>query len=191
MIQEHTIPSASETCLNVGYHVNKILFATDLSADSPQIFQYVLFMARQFNADVTALHVIDKYSRQMQFAWNTHFSRIERERIAAQELQETMKEMLLREKSAAEGGKIAGANMYTPEQLGVHADNKVVFGNVAEQILKVSKKLAVDLIVLGAHEKPLMHKYTNSISKRLLKQSAIPVTTIPVERNQVTNRLWS
>ena len=66
-----------------------------------------------------------------------------------------------------------------PEQLGLTVENKVVFGNVEEQILKQSVNSDCDLIVMGAHEKPLF-TFTTTLSKRVMKRSQIPVTVVPI-----------
>ncbi|PID44427.1 MAG: hypothetical protein CR981_01420 [Proteobacteria bacterium] len=183
MTEQNTTQAASmKAHADAGYHIKKILYATDLSADSPRIFQYVLSIARQTDADVTCLHVIDRYSKRAQFTLNTQFSKKQREEMATKELQDVMEEMLLRSRSVAEGGRIPADRTYTPAQLGVKSENKVVFGTIEEQILKVSIKLDIDLIVIGAHERPLVHTYGNSISRKLLDRSSIPITIIPIKR---------
>ena len=66
-----------------------------------------------------------------------------------------------------------------PEQLGLTIVDKVVYGNVEEQILKHSVNSNCDLIVMGAHEKPLF-TFTTTLSKRVMKRSKLPVTVVPI-----------
>jgi nucleotide-binding universal stress UspA family protein len=57
--------------------------------------------------------------------------------------------------------------------------DKVVYGNVEEQILKHSVNSNCDLVVMGAHEKPFF-TFTTTLSKRVMKRSKVPVTVIPI-----------
>jgi K+-sensing histidine kinase KdpD len=66
-----------------------------------------------------------------------------------------------------------------PEQLGLKTVNKVVFGNVEEQILKHSVNSNCDLIVMGAHEKSFF-TFTTTLPKRVMKRSKVPVTVVPI-----------
>jgi len=44
--------------------IKRILYATDLTKSAPKVYQYVLFLAKQFNAEIVCLHVIDHFSQQ-------------------------------------------------------------------------------------------------------------------------------
>ena len=39
--------------------IKRILYATDLTESAPRVYQYVLYLAQQFNAEIVCLHVID------------------------------------------------------------------------------------------------------------------------------------
>lgn len=136
--------------LTVRKAVKKILYATDLSPEAPQVYQYVLFMANQFGAEVTCLHVIDQPSEEAQVALTAYLPR---------------------------EGSGDGLN---PKSLGVSSVKKVVYGNVEDQILAQSQHNDADLIILGAHRKPNSDTYFNSISKRVLRRSKVPVTIVPI-----------
>ncbi|MBT4089271.1 MAG: universal stress protein, partial [Deltaproteobacteria bacterium] len=58
-------------------------------------------------------------------------------------------------------------------------ENKVVFGNTEEQVLKQSINSNCDLIVMGAHEKPRF-TFTTTLSKRVMQRSKVPVAVVPL-----------
>ncbi len=61
MSQNNTKQISQDTLTSTN-HIKRILYATDLTKSAPKVYQYVLYLARQFNAEVICIHVIDKYS---------------------------------------------------------------------------------------------------------------------------------
>ncbi len=160
--------------------VKRILYATDLSPEAPQVYQYVLFVANQFGAAVTCLHVIDQPSKEAQLALATYLSKDRREELTSKNLQEAMAEMLRRDEQDYIRQTIGSGDELNPKELGITSVKKVVNGNVEEQILEQSEKIGADLVILGAHRKPNSDTYFNSISKRVLRRSKVPVTIVPI-----------
>jgi nucleotide-binding universal stress UspA family protein len=91
----------------------------------------------------------------------------------------SLEEMVHRNRQTFIRQQLGTENGLYPEELGLTVENKVVFGNVEEQILKHSVDSNCDLIVMGAHEKPFS-TFTTTLSKRVMKRSRIPVTIIPL-----------
>jgi nucleotide-binding universal stress UspA family protein len=65
---------------------------------------------------------------------------------------------------------------------GIDAEGLLVQGATIEMILAESKKLAIDLIVSGHTEHGFFYNaFVGSVSAELIKQSKIPVLTVPLE----------
>ena len=160
--------------------IKRILYATDLTESAPRVYQYVLYLAQQFNAEIVCLHVIDRYSQSAAMNLAMYYLTNEEKReIANCEKNKSLKEMAHRNRQAFIGQQLGREDGLYPEQLGLKIENKVVFGNVEEQILKQSVDSNCDLVVMGAHEKPFF-TFTTTLSKRVMNRSKIPVTVVPI-----------
>ncbi len=160
--------------------INRILYATDLTGSAPKAYQYVLSLAKQCGAEIVCLHVIDTYSQNtnMAFAMSYLTSEARRE-ILLRQRNTLLEEMAHRNRQTFIRQQLGTEDGLYPEQLGLTVENKVVFGNIEEQILKHSVDSNCDLIVMGAHEKPF-YTFTTTLSKRVMKRSNVPVTIVPL-----------
>ncbi|MBT8333033.1 MAG: universal stress protein [Deltaproteobacteria bacterium] len=161
-------------------HIKRILYATDLTESAPRAYQYVLYLAKQFNAEIVCLHVIDRYSQNaaMTFAMS-YLTKEDKHEILLRERNKSLEEMVRRNSQTFISQQFGTEDGLYPEQLGLKIENKVVFGNVEEQILKHSVDSNCDLVVLGAHEKSCF-TFTTTLSKRVTKRSKVPVTVVPI-----------
>ncbi len=57
---------------------------------------------------------------------------------------------------------------------------EVCEGYPAEEILKKVAEIKVDLIVMGAHEKGLIHTFLGSVAKSVLRRSRVPIVVVPL-----------
>ena len=179
MSQNNTNQMVQET-LTSKNQIKRILYATDLTKSAPKVYQYVLYLAKQFNAEIVCLHVIDTYSQNaaMAFAMSYLTKEVQQE-IRLREHNKSLEEMAHRNRQTFIRQQLGLEDGLYPEQLGLTVVNKVVYGNVEEQILKHSVNLNCDLVVMGAHEKPLF-TFTTTLSKRVMKRSKVPVTVVPI-----------
>lgn len=161
-------------------HIKRILYATDLTESAPKVYQYVLYLAKQFNAEIVCLHVIDNYSQNaaMTFAMS-YLTKEDKQEILNRERNKSLEEMAHRNRQTFIRQQLGLEDGLYPEQLGLKIEDKVVFGNVEEQILKHSANSNCDLVVMGAHEKPFF-TFTTTLSKRVMKRSKVPVTVVPI-----------
>lgn len=168
-----------DTLLNKN-HVKRILYATDLTESAPKVYQYVLYLAKQCNAEIVCLHVIDRYSQNaaMTFAMY-HLTKEDKKEIFLRERNKALEEMAQRNRQTFIRQQFGREDGLYPEQLGLTIEAKVVFGNVEEQILQQSVDLNCDLVVMGAHEKPFF-TFTTTLAKRVTKRSKVPVTVVPI-----------
>ncbi len=179
MSQNNTNQMPQDTLTNKN-HIKRILYATDLTKSAPKVYQYVLYLAKQFNAEIVCLHVIDKYSQNAAMTFAMYYLTKEvKQEILLRESNKSLEEMAHRNRQTFIRQQLGIEDGLYPEQLGLTIVDKVVFGNVEEQILKHSVNSNCDLIVMGAHEKPLF-TFTTTLSKQVMKRSKVPVTTVPI-----------
>ena len=63
---------------------------------------------------------------------------------------------------------------------GLDCEALLIQGSTVETILRQSKKLSVDMVVVGSHGKGILrHLLVGSISEGVLKQSSVPVLVVP------------
>jgi len=63
---------------------------------------------------------------------------------------------------------------------GLDCEALLIQGPTVETILRQSKKLSVDMVVVGSHGKGILrHLLVGSISEGVLKQSSVPVLVVP------------
>lgn len=158
------------------YKMKKILYTTDLSPAAPRVFQYALFLANQFNAHVTSLHVLEELSQDAKFAFATYFSDEDGKELMARKEREAQEEMKARVEKLCSQTSLSDGACIDPERLSI----KVTKGYPEEEILKIAKEIDADLIVMGAHEKGFTHTFLGSVAKRILRRSRIPVTIVPL-----------
>ena len=178
MSQDNTKKRPQDTLTNKN-QIRRILYATDLTKSAPKVYQYVLYLAKQFNAEIICLHVIDKYSQDANMTLATYFPKEVQQEILLRERNKAREEMVYRNRQTFIRQQLGLEDGLCPEQLGLTIMDKVVFGNVEEQILKNSVNSDCDLVVMGAHEKPLF-TFTTTLSKRVMKRSKVPVTVVPI-----------
>lgn len=161
-------------------NIKKILYATDLTESAPRVYQYVLSLARQFNAEIVCLHVIDRFSQSSPMTFAMYYlTKEDKQAIFNRERNTSLEEMAHRNRQTFIRQHLGIEDGLVPEQLGLKIENKVAFGNIEEQILKHSVNSSCDIIVMGAHEKPFFD-FTTTLSKRVVKRSKVPVTVVPI-----------
>lgn len=173
----HSAPGTTLRGNIMANKIQKILYATDLSQAAPQVFQYALFIANQFNAHITSLHVVEELSLEAKYAFSTYFREEAGKEMFAKREHEAMDEINDRIRKLCE----------TPPEDGEPVDLnrleiRVTKGYPEEQILKISKEIDADLIIMGAHEKGFTHTFLGSVAKRVLRRSRIPVTIVPLAK---------
>ena len=107
------------------------------------------------------------------------YTKVVKQEIFLRESNKSLKEMAHRNRQTFIRQQLGMENGLYPEQLGLTIVNKVVYGNVEEQILHHSVDSNCNLIVMGAHEKPLF-TFSTTLSQRVMKRSKVPVTVVPI-----------
>jgi universal stress protein A len=140
---------------------DKILIAIDFSENSNYAFEYALTLARQFNAELTLMHVINEpVDLRGFYVPHISFEQLEKEIEAGA--------VSMMEKFCQE--KLAGFTGY---------QTAIITGIPYEEIIRKSQEISASLIVLGTHGRTgLDHIIFGSTAERVVRASTCPVLTI-------------
>lgn len=138
-----------------------IVTAIDFSENSDYAFDYALTLARQFNARLQILHVINEpVDLRGFYVPHLSFEQLEKE------IEESAENMM--EKFCAT--RLEGFSNYT---------TSIVSGIPYEEIIQVADDAKASLIVLGTHGRTgLDHFIFGSTAERVVRSASCPVLTI-------------
>jgi len=154
----------------------KILYSTDLSKSSAMAFKQAVYLAKQTGAEIHILHVVEKLSNDAKVTFQTYV-------IDNRSRQELLDERIVFAKNKLAQYQNAFWERLDGEDLSVRKSIKslkVIEAYPAETILKTSKDLDVDLIVMGTHEKGMLQTFLGSVAKSVLNRSTVPVLIVPL-----------
>ena len=158
----------------------RILYATDLSPNSTHALRYANMIARQNDALMTVLHVVEApspttYALLSSFLEVSEIKAKRTEQINYHINQIRRRLDLLCEKECR----------YDPE-LAKRVDRiEVREGFAAEEILKEARDGGCDLIVMGTHGKgALENTFVGSVARRVLRRTRLPVLVVPLPRGE-------
>jgi nucleotide-binding universal stress UspA family protein len=151
--------------------IKKILYATDMSKNSPMAFLYAIASARAHGAQIVGLHVVEPAP---EYAIGLRVGRIspeEDERRQAVERTERRLDAFCQE-------------MDSYLDVPCHSlisKTLVRIGYPVEVILDVADEETCDVIVLGSHSKGIVKQtFLGSVSQGVLQRSRKPVYIIPI-----------
>jgi len=153
----------------------KILVASDLSQSSANTFKHAVILARQHNAQIHLLHVV----QQVDSAMRGYISAVmgdhkleEFERKHQHEAQAILKSKL----DAFAQSELAAF----PEDLARFAGTTVAIGDPVVKIVETANQLNVDVIVIGSHSKgAIEHALLGSVAEKVLRKANRPVFVLP------------
>jgi len=141
--------------------IDKILIAIDFSDNSTYAFDYALTLAKQFNAELTLLHVINEpVDLRGFYVPHISFEQLEKE---------------------IETGAASMLEKFCQEKLKdfTRYETSIVSGIPYEEIIRNAQETDASLIVLGTHGRTgLDHLIFGSTAERVVRGSACPVLTI-------------
>jgi len=159
--------------------INRILYATDLSENSAYAFRYAADLAKNHNAEIYLLHVVEKLP-PAQEAFVEYYLATKDEghhkRIMAESMERTKKKLeIFRDRELAD----------RPEVVDERVKIEVVEGYPVDEILSKLKKCACDVIVMGTHGKGFMsHTLLGSVAERVLRRANKPVIVVPLPEGE-------
>jgi nucleotide-binding universal stress UspA family protein len=156
--------------------MKKVLIALDYNPTAQKVAEAGLSLAKSMNAEVVLLHVITDpafysttgYSPIMGFEGNMNMSPVQLD--------------------SADGLKAASLQYLEKSKQHLGDENIqtiVAEGDFAESILKTSKNLHADLIVMGSHSKRWLEQtLMGSVTEKVLHNTEIPLFIIPTKEHR-------
>ncbi|MBU2513324.1 universal stress protein [bacterium] len=163
----------------------KILFTTDLSQESKEVFDYAVSLAVKSNAKVLILHVIeDQASRAkdlvVDMIGREAYTKIqqENEMHARSILLGKQREVPIIKEALEKLGQ--SANTAGAQDL---IEGVVIrMGKIVDEVLQVSKEADCDLIVMGNHQKSMLKQaLIGTCVRGVLRKSKVPVFLVPLD----------
>ena len=149
--------------------IGTILLPTDGSECSAKAMTYALSLARQYGGRVVALHVIDR-------GWE------EQTRNAVVEVGHDLMQTL-HDGYARTAHTILQAVVDAGAKAAVPVEARMAHGTPYEEIVKTSKEVGADLIVIGTHGRTgVSHFLLGSVAEKVVRTGACPVLTVQLDR---------
>lgn len=144
-------PGVTDTGKQAG-DLRSIVYPTDFSSQAREALPYALSLAAQHKADLTLLHVEEKF-KELTPAERT---------IASYRFKSQLQKLV-----ADEGGA------------SIPAHYELAYGDPAEAILEVVREKAADLVVLGVQQDSGFARFLPwSVASRIVRHATCPVLTI-------------
>lgn len=158
--------------------INKILYATDLSANSAYAFRYAVNSAEHHDADIVILHVIEELRGTAKSMVDTYLDEEQRKKLFEEKLADAKQRITERLRVFCEKEL-----KDRPECIDRVRSIEIVEGYPAEEILKKADELNCDIIIMGTHGKGLIsHTFLGSVAERVLRRIRKPVVIIPLPK---------
>jgi nucleotide-binding universal stress UspA family protein len=162
--------------------IKKILYAPDLSPNSTHALSYALKLARDNQARITVLHVIEDVSPGNAGLVDAYLKEGEREKFFEKSKAFALQQLQSRFRSLCEK-----EFPDDPDCLERLATIEVCGGYPAEVILQRAKGLDIDIIVMGTHGKGVISQtFLGSMAKRVLARTHKPVFIVPLPKEAPT-----
>jgi len=138
-------------------NIRKIVVPVDLDKNTPKIVDYALFIAQQFDAEVTLLHAVEFIVLGEMALGNPNYDDYNTSR--KDEARESLEKII--QNSLGKWKKVK---------------SKVLMGDILDEILHYAKEEQCDLIIMGSHGKRGLEKILlGSVAERVLKNAHCPV----------------
>ena len=175
---------------NMVRQIKKILFTTDLSKSSIEVFEETVALASQTGASITMLHIIEDGSSGIQNRTVHLVDREVYEKIRS-ESRDIIKNVLIGKQKTIPVIQNALSALCDETTGRICAENRPVvidaievrFGNAANEIIQVAESMQCDLIAMGYFRKGSLLKglISGSAVKSVMQQSKKPLFLVPLE----------
>ena len=160
--------------------IKRILYTTDLSDNSICVFRYAINSAKNHDARIIILHVLEPLSNTTNAIVNSYLTEEQVEKISEERLAYANDQIRKRLKTFCEEEL-----KNDPESADRVESIELCEGFPAEMILRKADELNCDAIVLGTHGKGFIRNaFLGSTSKRVLRRTRKPVFIIPLPREE-------
>ena len=156
--------------------IKTILHCTDLSGNSVFAFRYAAALAKITGADIHVLHVLERLSEDAVITLLA-FIQDEELRTAAVNERAVVADRRLKERQDMFWAEVNAEDRELRQQV---KSLEVIESFPAEAILKRSRELGCDLIIMGGHDRGISHNFLGSVAKSVLRRSSIPTLIVPL-----------
>ena len=154
--------------------ISTILYATDLGDHAKPVFKYALALAKQYEADIVMLHVVEPMNDSAMAFIHSYVSK----EISDKVQKETMQDILANMKGRLK--KFYADECDNAEYTSSVKEFIVVGGQPSEEILRVAEEDKVDMIVMGKSTRKVRGvRVMGSTARRVSRMSNVPVLVIP------------
>jgi nucleotide-binding universal stress UspA family protein len=143
--------------------VNKVLWPTDFSSSAEKALPYVTDLTQKYGAEIHVLYVIEDIAHHD--SWYGEFDRTHVDKL-----------MEWADKSAKKRLDQVCEKYLNSCPLYI---KHIAVGDPAQEILKLIDKEKVDLVVMASQGAKGNFRF-GSVTEKVLKNSPVPVTTIPI-----------
>jgi nucleotide-binding universal stress UspA family protein len=144
--------------------VKRILWPTDFSSIAEKALPYVKSLTEQYGAEIHVLYVIEDVAHHD--GW---YGAFEQKRV--KDLMDHAQKTATKRLGQLCDKYMEGCPLYIKH---------VAVGDPAQEILKLIEKENVDVVVMSSHGAKGNFRF-GSVTEKVLKSSAVPVTVVPVE----------
>jgi len=155
--------------------VKTILYATALGQRTRPVFRYAISLARQYNARIILLHVVEPLSNEARAVIETYMSIEAADRVQRDNMQQVLQEIKVRlQKFCTEEMESTKTDVSKVHEV------MVIAGDPSEEILGVADKNTVDLIVMGRSTGSVFGSTVmGSVARRVTRHAKVPVLVVP------------
>ena len=158
---------------------NNILYCTDFSESSINAFKYVVYLAKTTGADIHVLHVVEKLSTDAKITLRYITNSDTRHKLLKERVKSATE--ILQERQDNFWNSLSVEDQALRVQI---KSSQVIEAYPAETILSVSKEINTDVIIMGTHQRGVIHTFLGSITKSVLRSSLIPVLVVPAPKEK-------
>jgi nucleotide-binding universal stress UspA family protein len=155
-----------------------ILYATDLSEHSPEVFHYAMSLAQQYGGKIVIVHALEPLSPFAKSMVDLYVSKEQTEKLhasAVERVRETVRERL---------------ELFCKEELCTDpqgrdrvADIRILDGRPAEVILEEAARLRPDVIVMGSHGHTAVGEILlGTTAHRVMQRARVPVLLVRLRK---------
>ena len=161
--------------------IQKILYATDLSANSVYALRYAINSAIKHDADIIILHVFEKVDPAGNAWLAPYLYEEQHQRLYNERITET-KDLIQKRLKALRDNELKELKN-DPEFEDIAISIETCEGFPAEEILSKAEELNCDAIIMGTHSKGIIaNTFLGSTAKRVLRRTRKPVFIIPLPK---------
>lgn len=156
--------------------IKTILYATDMGNHMRPVFRYALEQAKQNNADIIMLHVMEPLNAGIMMAIDVYMPKVKTRKVLKDGMQKSLVKLENRLEKFCQDEK-----QLHPDDCKYISKVKVVSGKAADVIVHQANKLDADLIVVGSHTDPSIgSNLLGSTARNVTQISRKPVLVVPV-----------